>query len=122
MSAPRRNTTVDAAVGAVARHALVRADEGMVVCSCGARFPAVEGFTDHQTACVRGELAATKGRRPVTDELLVEVAEVFQAAPPRKRHAAVADLLGCSSQSASFYVYRARRAGLLDAPARAVRC
>jgi len=116
MSSRKRNTTVDAAVAAISRHALVRAAEDTVLCSCGSWFSAADGFTRHQTQSMRSELAAYRTRRPVTGELLEQVAEAFQSAPDRQRQAAVAALLGCSTQSASYYVHRARQEGLIRAP------
>ncbi len=63
---------------------------------------------------MREELAAYKTYRPITTELLEKVAAAYSAAAPRRRNAAVGDVIGCSVQSASFYVHAARKAGLLS--------
>jgi hypothetical protein len=113
----KQNCTIDRAVAALAGHRLVSAQvsapQSVVLCSCGSWFSAVDEFSDHQGEAVREELSAVKPREPITTEKLEEVAAAYTAAPPRKRGAAAGAVLGCSAAAASYYVFLARKEGLL---------
>lgn len=111
----KRNCTIAAAVAALAGHRLISARQGMVVCGCGSWFRTPEAFSDHQGAAISDELTTYKTYTPLTDERLGQIAAAYRAAAPRQRGAAVAAVLGCSAQSATYYVHLARRAGLLPA-------
>jgi len=115
MSSRKQNTTVDDAVTAALRHTLSRVVQDILLCSCGAWFDAAQDYSQHESQSMRAELTAYKSREPITDALLQQVAAAYTAAPPRRRQAAVAALIGCSRQSASFYVHCTRQAGLITA-------
>ncbi len=111
----KRNCTIDAAVATLAGHRLISARQGMVVCGCGSWFRTPEAFSDHQGGSLREELAAYKAYAPLTSAKLEQIAAAYTDAAPRQRGAAVAAVLGCSTQSATYYVHLARRAGFLAA-------
>ncbi len=113
----KRNCTIEAAVAALAGHRLVSAQQGIVLCACGSWFPTPESFSDHQAAALNAELSAYKTYAPLTNEKLQKIAAAYRCAAPRLRGAAVAALLGCSTQSATYYVHLARKAGFLPAAA-----
>jgi len=115
----KRNCTIEAAVAALAGHSLVGAQDAILLCACGSWFRTEEGFSEHQRAAVRAELTAYKTYAPLTQEKLKKIAAAYNSAAPRHRGAAVAALLGCSTQSATYYVHLARKAGLLPASAKA---
>jgi hypothetical protein len=72
--------------------------------------------TDHHDRVIRDFLYATrldKGKRPITTELLVEVANVYRANIDKAPAEAVARTFGVKSRMASNYVQRARERGLL---------
>lgn len=109
----KQNCTIDRAVEALAGHRLVSAQQSAVLCSCGSWFKTSDKFSDHQGESIRAELSAVKPRAPITTETLEAVAAAYAAAPPRRRGAAAGAVLGCSAQSATYYVHLARTAGLL---------
>ncbi|MFN8090484.1 MAG: hypothetical protein U0R81_16210 [Mycobacterium sp.] len=113
---PKRNCTIDAAVAALAGHRLVSAQQGIVLCGCGSWFRSPDAFSDHQGEAIRDELAAYKTYTPLTAEVVQRIAAAYTGAAPRRRSAAVAGVLGCSTQSATYYVHLARKAGYLAAP------
>ena len=109
----RQNCTVDGAVAALAGHRLVSAQQSVVLCSCGSWFSTADEFSDHQGEAIRADLSAVKPREPITTETLEAVAAAYAAAPPRRRGAAAGAVLGCSANAASYYVFLARKEGLL---------
>lgn len=113
-AARRRNTTIAAALAASARHKLSGIADGIILCGCGAWFADPDLFNEHRADLLAAELAAYKPRRRNVDRhLLEQVAEVYTAAAPGRRQAAVGALLGVSSQSAGTYVSRARKLGVM---------
>jgi hypothetical protein len=109
----KKNCTIDRAVAALAGHRLVSAQPGVILCSCGSWLTTPDNFSDHQGEAIRADLSAVKPREPITTEKLEEVAAAYAAAPPRRRGAAAGAVLGCSAASASYYVFLARKEGLL---------
>lgn len=110
----KRNCTIEQAAAVVQRHSLFKSTDEVTLCACGAWVSAPEEFTAHLVAALHAELAAYRPYRAITTELLEQVADAYRSAPARGRNAAVGELLGCSTQSASYYVSRARQVGLLD--------
>ena len=109
----KRNCTIEQAGQAIGRHQLVRSGD-VSLCSCGSWFNSIAKFNEHQRQAVEKELSTYKPRRrAITTELLQSIADTYNAAPARGRGPAVAELLGCTPQSATYYVTLARRAGLL---------
>lgn len=112
----RRHTTIATAVAVSRRHDLEQVAEGILLCRCGEWFPGAGEFNSHRAEQLAAELAAYKTRRPVIDRALLEqVSQVYLAAAPGSRSAAVGDLLGVSPHSAGTYISRARKLGILNA-------
>ncbi len=117
--AKQRPTTVAAVLAAAARHGLVDliADQTgtVVLCCCGEWFRSAADYNNHRSDALTADLTAPTKRRPAIDRaLLGQVAEAYRTAGPRRRHAAVAAVLGVPARSAGTYINRARKAGLLE--------
>ncbi len=111
-----RHTTIATALAVSRRHDLEQVAEGIMLCRCGQWFPTPTHFNSHRADRLAAELAAYKTRRPTVDRALLEqVSQVYLAAAPGSRSAAVGDLLGVSPHSAGTYISRARKLGILTA-------